>query len=461
MRPSHRPSSRRRFLLLLLLLPLGLLALALARVGPAPRIEVTPGLPALGPRTPVAISVAEPERGLSTLVVELIQGERRHELARRSFRPRPFWAFWGPRIAEESIALEIGKQTHPDLEPGTATIEVVAERAPTWLRSPGPVKHSFEIPVRLDPPSLAVTSSQVNVTQGGSGVVRYRVGESAVVHGVEAGGYFFPGAPLPETSPQEQFSLFGAPYDAADASGIALVARDELGNESRRSFIDTYEATTLRTDTIRLSDTFMERVVPQILAETPELQARETLLDSYLLINRDLRRTNTAFLAELAATSASEPLWRGAFRQQPGTRSMASFADRRTYLYEGEDVDQQDHLGFDLASVRRAPVPAANAGVVVLAEYFGIYGNTVIVDHGLGLLSLYAHLSGIEVAKGEAVASGQVLGRSGQTGLAGGDHLHFSMILRGQQVNPLEWWDPEWIRNRVVTPLTPLFPDAE
>ena len=132
---------------------------------------------------------------------------------------------------------------------------------------------------------------------------------------------------------------------------------------------------------------------------------------------------------------------------------MASFAQRRTYLYDGREVDRQDHLGFDLASTRRAEVVAANRGEVLLAEYFGIYGNTVVLDHGYGLLSLYAHLSSIAVAVGDEVEKGAVLGRSGETGLAGGDHLHFSMLVRGVQVNPLEWWDESWIRGRVLAKL--------
>jgi murein DD-endopeptidase MepM/ murein hydrolase activator NlpD len=75
---------------------------------------------------------------------------------------------------------------------------------------------------------------------------------------------------------------------------------------------------------------------------------------------------------------------------------MASFADRRSYVYRGQTVDQQDHLGLDMAGVSHAPVPASNDGVVVLARFFGIYGNAVVIDHGYGLMSLYGHLSSIE-----------------------------------------------------------------
>ena len=178
-------------------------------------------------------------------------------------------------------------------------------------------------------------------------------------------------------------------------------------------------------------------------------------MDTYLSINRDLRTENADQLVRFAAQSKTEFLWSQPFLGLRNAQVMASFADRRTYFFEGRSVDQQDHLGFDLASVKRAPVPAANRGLVVLAKYFGIYGNAVIVDHGYGLMSLYGHLSTLEVEAGQKVERGQSLGRTGETGLAGGDHLHFTMLLQGKPVNPVEWWDEVWIRNRLQAKLGP------
>ena len=98
-------------------------------------------------------------------------------------------------------------------------------------------------------------------------------------------------------------------------------------------------------------------------------------------------------------------------------------------------------------------VPAANSGVVVFTGPLTIYGNTVIIDHGLGLQTLYAHLSSIDVKVGEQVTKGRVLGRTGATGLAMGDHLHFEVLVAGVSVTPLEWWDAKWIRDRINRPL--------
>jgi murein DD-endopeptidase MepM/ murein hydrolase activator NlpD len=128
---------------------------------------------------------------------------------------------------------------------------------------------------------------------------------------------------------------------------------------------------------------------------------------------------------------------------------MARFGDRRTYIYQGRAVDQQVHQGEDLANLVATPVPSANKGVVLLAEPLGIYGQTVLVDHGLGVCSMYSHLSQMDVKVGDAVEKGKVVGKTGATGLAGGDHLHFSMVVGGTFVDPLEWWDPKWIKDQV------------
>jgi murein DD-endopeptidase MepM/ murein hydrolase activator NlpD len=142
-------------------------------------------------------------------------------------------------------------------------------------------------------------------------------------------------------------------------------------------------------------------------------------------------------------------LWREAFSQLGNTAVQSRFADYRTYFHNGKEIDRQVHLGFDLASLQQAPVPASNSGTVIFANYLGIYGNCVVLDHGLGVQSLYAHLSTIDVREGDAVQKGHVLGRTGTTGLAGGDHLHFTMLVNGVAVNPIEWWSAQWMEDRV------------
>ncbi|HKH70192.1 MAG TPA: M23 family metallopeptidase, partial [Vicinamibacterales bacterium] len=197
-----------------------------------------------------------------------------------------------------------------------------------------------------------------------------------------------------------------------------------------------------------------ERVVPAILEGTTEVKPEGDTLARFLVINGELRRKNNDKIASMTKQTSNEMLWRGqVFHPFGNTAVEAAFADQRTYVYKGKEVDRQTHLGFDLASFTGTPIVAANRGKVILAEELGIYGNCVIIDHGLGVQSLYAHLSSMDVKAGDMVEKEQQIGRSGMTGMAAGDHLHFTMLVNGTMVNPVEWWDAHWIEDRILRKL--------
>ena len=454
----RRPRFGRRWLLGLVAVAVALLLLALLRTGPTPELTLTPTPERIGESTTVRVVAAAGGRGLGGLVAELSQGEETFVLTEQRFAPPPVWSVWGPRTGETTLELPLGPAHQEALTEGEATLTVTATGAGTPLRR-GP-RETLAVPLEVDTtaPRAAVTSDLNYLRQGGSGVVVYRVSETPARDGVRVGEHFFPGHPLPDGAEGERFALFAAPWDAAEPQ-VAVVVEDAVGNARETAFLDRYMPRPPSRDVIELSDGFLEKVVPAVLAGTDEVQADvDDLLAAYLVINGELRRKNAAFLADLAADSRPEFLWSEPFLALPGGARMAGFADRRTYRYQGRDVDQQTHLGYDLASVRRAPVPAANRGVVVWAEDLGIYGRTVVLDHGYGLLSLYAHLSSIDVETGETVERGATLGRTGETGLAGGDHLHFSMLLGPVQVDPAEWWDPAWIRDRIDRKLDDALP---
>jgi len=186
---------------------------------------------------------------------------------------------------------------------------------------------------------------------------------------------------------------------------------------------------------------------------TAQYPGEKTALDVYKRVNTELRKQNEADLLKIAQNTSPTPLWSGPFLRLPNSAGRANFGDQRDYYYEGEKIDHQTHMGVDLASVANAPVPAANAGRIVYAGFFGIYGNCVIIDHGLGLQSLYSHLDEIAVGQDAVVKKGDIIGKTGTTGLAGGDHLHFGMIIGGLQVSPIEWWDDHWIIYNILAHL--------
>lgn len=441
---------RSRFLFFAFLFVAALVALAFWRVGPAPDLDIELDVPGIGPFTTVVGVAQESQRGLSNLRLELLQEGRSWVLAEQDHEPRPFWAFWGEATEQARLESVVRGGDLEGLEEGEVTVRLTAARAPTWFRRPVPHLIEEQVEARLRPPSVDLGSTPVRVRQGGSGIVSYRVGEFAVESGVQAGAAFFPGYPVPGGGPRDRFVIFAVPYDEGSDASLRLRVRDALGNELEARFVTSFTPKALKSSRIGLNDRFLDKVVGEITSRTPGLSAAGSPLESYLRINGDLRRANAKELVEIAGRSVSDMLWSQPFQQQPNSQLMDDFAARRSYVYDGKQVDTQDHLGFDLASVRRAPVAASNRGRVVLARYFGIYGNTVVLDHGYGLQTLYAHLSAIEVEEGDLVERGQSVGRSGETGLAGGDHLHFSVLVGGRPVDPLEWFDERWIETRLL-----------
>jgi murein DD-endopeptidase MepM/ murein hydrolase activator NlpD len=443
-----------RTLLLAVLVALVAGAVVTFWIGSPPEIALQPGAKGIGRRTPVRVRIADTGR-VEKLRVELVQNADVTPLAERTFETRPAWAFWS-KARPQDVTVEVGRDTVKGLRTGKATVRAVADPAGSWLRRPAPVTVQVELPVRLAPPTLGLVSTQHYVAQGGCEAVVYRVGESSIRDGVRSGPWWFPGFPMPGPDRQLRFALFAVPWDTGDASQVRLTAVDDVGNEAAVAFVDQFFPKPIKQDTIQLTDPFLNKVVPEIMAQSPEVADKGSALANYLEINGELRRKNGEALQQLAAKSAPRFLWNQPFLPMPNAAITAAFAQRRTYIYQGKEVDHQVHLGFDMASVERDAIPASNSGTVALARYFGIYGNAVIIDHGYGLMSLYGHLSSIGVKEGQQVTRGQELGRSGQTGLAGGDHLHFTMLLQGLPVNPVEWWDPHWIQDRIARKLGPV-----
>lgn len=444
-----------RTLMILALLVVAVVAVATFYTGAEPSVKIEPGMPGIGRRTPIKIHIEDPQR-VEKVRVELVQGADVKPVQEKEFQAKPAWAFGS--VPPVDMRVDVGRETVKGLRSGDATVRVSVERAGTWLRRPAPIVSEVKLPVRLAPPTLAILSNFHFVRQGGSELVVYRVGEGSVRDGIQAGDWWFPGFPMPGADKQQRFALFAFPYDLSDPGKVRLIAVDEVGNRAEASFIDKFTPRPITTDTIRVNDAFMNKVVPEILSQSEEMEDKGNLLANYLAINRDLRKKNAETLKELGAKSERKFLWTQPFLPMMNAAITAAFADRRTYVYNGKDIDQQDHLGFDMASVERDAIRASNRGKVVLARFFGIYGNAVVIDHGYGLQSLYGHLSSIAVQEGQMVERGQELGRSGQTGLAGGDHLHFTMLIQGLAVNPVEWWDPHWIQDRVARKLGPALP---
>jgi murein DD-endopeptidase MepM/ murein hydrolase activator NlpD len=356
----------------------------------------------------------------------------------------------------------IGKRDVPDLRSGPARVTVVASRPVLYGIRSVEGRATRDLQVRLEPPRVSVVSTHQFVNHGGAEFIVYRASPPDVASGVRVGELEYPGYParaagrlagVDLSDAALKVAFFALLHDQDLNTPISLFARDEAGNSARGDFEYRVFPRPFRRSRIELDDTFLNRVVPAILESSPDFQAEGSTIEQYVAINGELRRRNAEQIAGFARKTAPEPLFSGPFQQLANSKVESAFADQRTYFYKGTEVDRQVHLGFDLATTANAPLVASNRGQVLYADYLGIYGNTVVLDHGLGVQSLYAHLSSFETSSGQVVEKGQVLGRSGMTGLAGGDHLHFTLLVNGRMVSPVEFWDPHWLEDRVLRKL--------
>lgn len=294
------------------------------------------------------------------------------------------------------------------------------------------------------PPIMSVLGETHYVNSGGTGAAVYTIDEETTLSGFQVGENFFPGFPAGES----RFVVYYAVPQGTEADpSIVGIAEDLAGNRTNTVFRPGLRPARVKKDTLALSDRFLSSVLPYFKNLDPTLQGTD--LDVFLEVNRKQRAADYEIIKSVCRTTSPKALWSGPFLRLPGAKPMASFGEHRTYVYQGKVVDRQIHLGVDLASVKESPVPAANAGRVVFAGPLGIYGLTVMLDHGLGLFSMYSHLSRIDLDASANVARGEILGRTGSTGMAGGDHLHFAMLVHGVFVNPVEWWDAHWIADNV------------
>jgi len=352
---------------------------------------------------------------------------------------------------EVNLELDVDGLGLPD---GPATL-VVSVRDWSWRDGFAGNRSEISVPITIDlrPPGLSVASGLTYVYRGGSAAAIYRLEEDVSRDGVRVGDQLFRGYPHPSGEARLRVALFSIPIDAAKTPEVYAFAVDAAGNLGERRFSAHVLERVFGTARIEIESAFVERVAAP-LADAMGL-ARGPPAETFREVNEALRARNEASIRDAIAESAPEPLFRGGFEQMRGSKVMSRFAEQRTYTLDGTEISTTRHYGFDLASTRQAAIQAAAAGVVVHAGPLGIYGQCVIVDHGLGLASLYGHLSEVATEVGARVERGDALGRSGSTGLAAGDHLHFAILVGEHYVDPLEWWDPRWVRSHVEVRLEP------
>ena len=430
------------FLLVIILVPLGWIYIVKYE-SEVPKISLNPDTSYLGKSSHLTLSVEDQKSGIRKVEVKLRQGAKEATVLEKSF-PMKSWLSGG-EVRKEQVPLVI----EPDnlgIGNGKATLtcSVWDYSLREWFHGSRNILQK-EVTIDTVPPVVSVISNTRYLNEGGAGVVCFTATEKIAQDGVQVGEILCPGVPMDETR-NLYLSYFFVPRDSKDLT-FPVVVKDLAGNEGKSTFFYRIKKKKFRHDRITLSDSFLELIAPRFLQNDPGLGSDP--LAVFLKVNEEMRKKNNERIREICRNSSSEQLWKGPFIPLPNGEARANFGDERTFLYNGKEVSEAVHLGLDLASLANSPIPAGNDGIVVFADYLGIYGNAVILDHGQGIFSLYGHMSMIKVKKGDRVEKGQALGNTGFTGLAVGDHLHFGMYVWGEAVNPLEWLDPNWVKKKV------------
>lgn len=408
-----------------------------------PTVTLDPKPPqAVGREWKTSILLQDKGQGLKSFKAIISQGRKTEVLAEQTWPPLFFSG--GSGVGQARIDLELTPEKL-GLSDGPAVLSLEV-RDYAWRESfhGNKAELTKEIVIDTKPARLTVLSGMNYLNMGGSGLVVFEADEE-VRAGVAGKDCFFPAVPDPDRK-NRYICLFASPVRYGTKPDLVIRAVDVGGNQSEAKFRYRVRRRPIRRAKINITDGFLKAKLPEF---RKHYQLPEEELSAFLAVNRTVRRQNFLKIKEIASRPSLERLWSGRFLRLPKSKRTAGFADQRTYFHDGREIDRQTHMGFDLASVERADTPAAARGRVVFNDYLGIYGNMVILDHGQGLYSLYAHLTDIAVKYNDLVERGQTIARTGASGMAGGDHLHWSILVSGEFVNPMEWLDGHWIHDNI------------
>ena len=403
-------------------------------------IDVPGQLGLIGVKKQLDIVVSDQKSGIRHVETAIRQAEKEKILHQETFTRKGYFGAVGPNQLVARVDIDLAGLGFKD---GPAELTISARDFSLWNFFRGnSVQRIYPVTFDSKPPKISRMDSPRYIKPGGAGIVVYKLDEEIPRHGVRVNGFFHRGFPVPGKE-QLYGAIIGLPYDTAKIDEAYIEAEDVAGNIATSRFGMILKKPRFKKDRITVPKSFLDLKIPEFSQYYPEMSGSQ--LEQYLYVNNKVRQANNKDIMDMCSNSRPEQLWQGRFSRMARSSTRSGYADHRTYYHEGKEVDKQVHLGIDLASTRHADVEAANKGIVIYADYHGIYGNMVVVDHGLGLFSLYSHLSSIDVKSGDMVEKDGLLGKTGTTGMAGGDHLHFSMLVNGILVNPLEWWDASWI----------------
>jgi len=351
---------------------------------------------------------------------------------------------------KQSVKLEIAPpRSAYAMKDKIVRIVVEAVDASKWNLLNGNIaRKEFLIKIDKKRPNVNIVTNSYKISRGGSALVIFKASDENLkdLYIQTSFGKKFKVEPFYEDG--YYISLLAWPI-RKNGFRATVIATDYAGNIAK-AYIPLYlKQKTYRVSKINLSDRFLKGKIAQLADEFAETQGVDDSLEQFKIINEDVRAKNEEIIHKITSKVSDERISDFKINKMyplKNAQVVATFGDHRKYYYDGKYISQSYHLGLDLASNAMAAIKPQNGGSVVFADYNGLYGNMPIVDHGLGLYTLYGHCSSVSVSSGDEIQKKETIANTGKTGYAMGDHLHFGVLVQGIEVRPQEWMDKTWMK---------------
>lgn len=350
----------------------------------------------------------------------------------------------------KSLCVGIQKLANASNDVKSLVLEVRARDKSYWNFFKGNLAtQQFSIVIDTQEPELSVIANSYKITQGGSALVVFRAVDAHLQNLTISNGHLeFQAQPFYK----EGFYIALIAWSKLHEDFTPkIIATDRAGNVSAIPIAYFQQKRQYRNSTISITDSFIDGKISALVEEigARSLESFEDKVAIFRYINEEIRQESFERIFTTASTWPNDELIENfsirSFAPLKNAAVTASFGDYRNFSYQGRIISQSHHMGLDLASIRQAPVILSNPGVVVLNEFVGINGKSIVVHHGLGLATLYSHLTTSDVALGDVLGANVKIANTGNTGLSLGDHLHFGVLVQGYEVWNAEWMDANWI----------------
>lgn len=393
--------------------------------------------------TPLEIALSDNE-GLKSFELIFSDGKNRLEVEEKKFED----------IAKsKTILIRYPKQSILNSKASKLKLKVIVRDRSLWNFFRGNSSEKIiDIDVDYSKPDINILSHSFSIVKGGSALVVFKAVDKNLQNlYIQAGGKIF--KPQPYKKEGYYASLIAWPFHKK-AFHAKIIAEDIAKNRRIVDIPFYLKNYNYKISNIRARDKFIDGKIADLISSNPEYADIEDRLKRLKTINETMRLKNEDLIHHLATPVSTKLLkkWKlKRFYPLKSGQKVASFGVKRYYYYETKSnrVSQSYHVGYDLASTRMAIIRTSNDGKVVYANDNGIYGMMPMIDHGLGLYTLYGHCSELLVNEGDEVKAGDGIAKTGTSGLALGDHLHFGILVQGVEVRPIEWFDKEWIKKSI------------